>query len=252
MRLRPQSAKNAKQIADNLLSFVRESFDPRDIDADTVSPYHTTISRAGYCKLPKRRRSDRLSQIPASRVRRLRRLQCMKVGGTWMRSLAYDTKHTIPRTHHIELLKHRCVVCDESFDNDFRVPWTCGCKHYMCAVCYDRKMREALSDDVPFFPCPVCEKEDACEYPLKVIAKETEQQLYDSLMKGLTQMTKNDPTDPEFKTDIKEAEKLAQMLTDNAWIAAANEKIQICINMLEFHPGEQGYLDSEERFNAMK
>lgn len=266
MQRRPQSARNDKQIAENLLRFTRASFNGYEVSAGSVSPYHTTISRAAHCELPRRRKSDRLSHLPIFRERRQRRLnqrQCRTAGGTWKRSSTYDTERVIPVTHSVEVLGHQCVVCENEFDNDRRVPWGCFCEetqdyaHYMCAVCYDQTMREALNQDMTYFPCPICGDLWGCEIPRRIVGTETEQHLYNRLMKGLKQMTFNDPSNPNFKSNLEEAKRLTKMLTDlgnlgqREWVDAANKQIQLCNNMLEYRPGGQGYVHAREHFGAM-
>ena len=248
-----QHPESEEEIAKNLLTFARTRFSPEHMRANLVSPYHRSVRRRAHCAFPAGSRSERArARAPQSRE------ECRGAGGRWRRATAYDVKRrNIESTSRaVDTLSHRCSVCQQVFDNVRRVPWGCVCQehqdfvHYMCAVCYDERMRAALARGETRFACPICGDPTACESPARMFGHRTEEELYAELVTGLDQMIQNGPADPMFDSNIAEIERLAGILTETGWIDAVRGKVQVCRNMRRFLPGAEGYEDARRSFNS--
>lgn len=244
-----QHPETDKEIAKNLLAFARAQFSPEDMRAELVSPYHRSVRRRAHCVFPRARSARTRSSTRAST-----RVECGLAGGRWRGATTYDVKKLRP-SHTVDMLSHRCSACQQVFDNVRRVPWGCFCEahqdfvHYLCAVCYDEKMRAALAQGETRFACPICGDSRACATPKRMFGHQREEELYSELVTGLDQMIQNGPEDPMFDSNIAESERLAGMLTEAAWINAVRKKIQVCRDMRRFLPGAAGYEDARRSFH---
>lgn len=258
MQLRQQPAVSSdKELASRLLKFARRSLPT--VQSSIVSPYHRTIKKVPYC-IVSRRRSNRIHTPVPRPVPRLSRAACLSAGGRWIRRAQYDVERR-ENTHLVDVLRNRCIVCSNVFDDTLRVPWGCFCEqfqdyvHYMCAVCYDANMRTAITnapEEEPVFACPVCGDDWACNLPVKIVGRKTERQFYNELSTGLSRMLNGDPYDPILNRNILEVERLTNTLSETSWIEDLRLKIQACKNMLRFRPEAEGYNDALRNFHRNK
>ena len=151
-----------RQLARNLMEFCKESFaEERVRECKKLTPYFYYHRKPNECILPNR--PSTRNQKPL----RLRKSRCRELGGTFKKY-----KSELKEYEHVMRIGEKeieptCPICFEDYGK-YRPAWACKeCEHYLCAVCHDRMMREAIEDGETYFSCPMCRGE--CNNPQEVV-----------------------------------------------------------------------------------